>query len=918
MNDQSLSIGENIRLLGSLLGEIIVENAGQEVYELEEELRMLSKAWHDGDESVNQRIHDLIVEISEDLGKSTEILKAFATYFSLVNLAEEHQRIDILRSRSESAFQNDEALDESVLHAIEVIKREGFSGDQVAELLQQMFVMPVFTAHPTESKRRTTRQILRYLSENLFDFRSPSTRDHQRPTIQDNMKAAITLLWQSDDSRKRKPTVMDEVRNTGLYFVENALFDEVPRVYEELESALSKHYPDREWHVPSLLRLGSWIGGDRDGNPFVTNDTTQLAIQAQQKLVLERYERDVNEIYELLSPSRSRAKFDPEFLQSLEEDRAAAPEKELEVLERFAEEPYRQKLILVFRRLHATMKQQAQDWNEFETVPRAYLNSAELVDDLDSIRQSLVSHAGESLARGKLERLIRRVDVFGFHLATLDIRQHSAKHEDTIHEIFERYEIQQNYRECNDDERATILTREILNRRPLTSTLDFSEPTNQMVSLFRLIRQAHQCVGSMSIGTYIISMSESQTDMLEVLLLLSDAGLEGQLDIVPLFETIEDLKAAPEIMKRLFQNEAYRTHLKKRGDQQQIMIGYSDSNKDGGFLRANWMLFLAQRQLAEVCNQNEIRMTLFHGRGGSIGRGGGPANRSILSQPPESIRGRIRITEQGEVVSSRYSHREIAFRHLQQMLHAVVCSSGRRPSYDKLPTWSQIIEELSALAFSKYRSLVEQDEFIEYFHAATPIDQIDQWNLGSRPSRRKQTESIADLRAIPWVFAWTQSRTNIPSWFGVGTAIRDWLQNSENENRIEMLQAMYAEWPFFQSLLNNVHLGIGRADLQIASLYSDLAANKGVKNVFAEIQSEFELTQSGLLQVTGHKEILDTEPWLKHSIRMRNPYVDPMNYLQVALLERFRQSTDPEEQADIQQVILQSINGIAAGLQNVG
>ncbi|MGI9517018.1 MAG: phosphoenolpyruvate carboxylase [Pirellulaceae bacterium] len=917
MTESSTQLGDNIRLLGNMLGDVIVEQAGNKLFELEEEIRRLSKAWRGGDASANAQIGKAVVELTSDLTQTGDVLKAFATYFSLVNLAEEHQRINILRQRRERAFVEHQPMRESIAAAFETLKREGFSAGEVKSLLNQMQITPVFTAHPTESMRRTTRETLRYLSNNLFDLRSPATLEYQRPELLENLQAAITLLWQSDVSRKRKPTVMDELRNTGLYFFEHTLLDAVPLIYEQLESALAQCYPGQSWHVPSFLRFGSWIGGDRDGNPFVTNVITEQVIHEQQELVLERYANDIRQLYELLSPSRDRSGFDAALLEQLDAELSRIPDDEAATLDRFAAEPYRQKLILIYRRLLASLEQNEQSWREAEPLPRAWSSVDEFLQDLQQLETSLLNNKGATLARGILSRLIRRVQVFGFHLASLDIRQHSGKHESAIAEIFSRYKIADDYASLPEDQRVELLSEEIARPRPLTAQLDFDESTNEIVSLFRLIRDAHHNAGTESIQSYIISMTESESDLLEVLLLMSDAGLLGQLDLLPLFETVADLQAAPQIMARLFANPVYRDHLEQRGQRQQIMIGYSDSNKDGGFLRANWMLFSAQRNLAETCQQHGVQLTLFHGRGGSIGRGGGPANRSILAQPPESIRGRIRITEQGEVISSRYTHSEIASRHLNQLLNAVIVSAGKRPQYARYQRWSQVMDELSAVAYRHYRALVERPDFLDYFHTATPIDQIDQLNLGSRPSRRRKTEDISDLRAIPWVFAWTQSRTNIPSWFGVGSALEEWIGDG-NDCQLDELQDMYREWPFFRSLLDNVHLGMGRADMDIAELYSRLAGPEVGPAVFQLISDEFERTRRLLLSVTSQQELLDTEPWLQHSIRMRNPYVDPMNYIQVALLQRWRASTDEAERTAISKAILQSVNGIAAGLQNVG
>jgi phosphoenolpyruvate carboxylase len=908
-------LSQNIRLLGDLLGKIIVHQAGESVFELEESIRRLSKQWHEGDETASAKAGKIVVDMIEDLPLTKDILKAFSTYFQLVNLAEEHQRIHVLKERANDAFQAGQPMDESIAAAVSTLKQEGYTAEQVAESLSESLIMPVFTAHPTESRRRTIRQILRHISKLLNLLQT--TPEYQRGEVLEQLTEHITLLWQSDEDRKRKPTVMDEVRNTGLYFFENTLFDVVPTVYEELERSLAKEFPDYVWQVPSVLRFGSWIGGDRDGNPFVTKDTTEAAISAQKDLVLERYAQDVQSLYELLSPALGRVTFDDGFLEALEQEVASLPEDELETIKRFDAEPYRQKLILIYRRLLATLRQNEKSWDLQEPDPRAFSDAGELLTELKAIEKSLLDNRGENLTRGALSDLIRRVQVFGFHLASLDIRQHSKRHESAIAEICEKFKVCNSYSEMSEAERAALLAQETENRRPLTAALDFSDETNETVSLFRLVAKAQKKAGKASVQTYVISMTESVSDVLEVLLLMSDSGLFGELDIVPLFETVDDLNAAHTIMQNLFDCPIYKQHLERRGNNQQIMIGYSDSNKDGGFLRANWMLFAAQRRLAETCLANDIKLTLFHGRGGSIGRGGGPANRAILSQPPESIRGRIRITEQGEVVSSRYTHNEIARRHLQQLFHAMLCSTGRRPEFANLERWSQVVDEVSEIGFGKYRELVERPEFIEYFQTATPIDQIDQLNLGSRPSRRKATQSIGDLRAIPWVFAWTQSRTNIPSWFGVGTAMEAWVQQN-GESSVDELKAMYQEWPFFKSVLNNIHLGMGRADIDIAELYSKLVNPEIGGSMFEEIRNEFEKTKSWLLQVTGYEALLDTESWLQHSIRMRNPYVDPMNYIQVALLEKYRKSDDGQLREEIQSAIVQSINGIAIGLQNVG
>ena len=926
MNKKQNELSGTIRLLGGLLGETIIAQEGRDVFEMEEEIRKLAKAWRTGDADAKQRLDEIIPSLVNDLPLAAANLKAFSTYFQLVNLAEERERVRILRERAEAAFESNVPMDETIDEALGTLKREGVEAAEIQEILARMVVTPVFTAHPTESKRRTIRQILNKVSTLLKRLDSADLFAQERNEAEELLRDYIALLWQSDETRNRRPTVMDEVRNSGLYFFENTLFDLVPRIYEELDAALGKHFPEKKFDVPSFLSYGSWIGGDRDGNPYVTTDVTEETLQEHEATVLSHYLKELRSMYSLLSPSTTRVNFSHWFLASLEKDRQLVPADEFEVLERFAQEPYRQKLIMIYRRLVATKKQNEIAWSP---VPvgnkdrRAYDSVDQFLDDLYLIRDSLLANQGERLVRGRFARLIRSAQVFGFHMASLDLRQHSKRHREAAGEIFAKNQTVEDYQSLTESEKIEVLSRELESPRSWSGgrksdgQFGFTSQTDDLLTLFRLIGFAQAKMGNQAIEAYIISMTQGVSHILEVLLLANDADLFGCLDIVPLFETVDDLKAAPAIMQLLFDNPVYAKHLAKRGNQQQIMIGYSDSNKDGGYLRANWMLFTAQRQLAEVCQRNGIVLTLFHGRGGSIGRGGGPANRAILAQPPESVRGRIRITEQGEVVSSRYSEPEIAHRHLQQLVHAVLCSTGTRPVFDKIERWSEIMDELSSIAYRKYRSLVEREDFLEYFHAASPIDQIGQLNIGSRPSRRAATETLDDLRAIPWVFAWTQTRTDIPSWFGIGTGFQEWLAEGDHDAKLAELREMNQRWPFFRTLMSNVQLGMGRADMAISALYASLSEEHGGA-VYEDIKAEFDLSKQLVLEVAEVDELLQCEPWLQHSIKVRNPYVDPLNYIQVELLKKLRSDPEVLDSDAIRHEILQSVNGIAAGLQSVG
>ena len=927
MNSAELStqndLSKTIRVLGDLLGQTIVQQEGLEMLELEEKIRGLAKSGRGGSTAAVSELRQIVAEMSDDAESTDVNLKAFSTYFQLVNLAEEHERVRVLEERSNAAYESGEPMDETIEQALVTLKEEGFDATQIQSMLSSMLVMPVFTAHPTESRRQTIRQNLKSVSGLLTKISSKDLYPRQRARLQDVLQDYIVLLWQSAETRDRPPTVMDEVRNTGLYFFENTLFEQVPRIYEQLERDLATVFPGHDFDVPAFLRYGSWIGGDRDGNPYVTNAVTTEALQAQKKLVLQLYQREVLSFYELLSCSRSRVGFSDAFLDSLKEDRNLVEDSEHEVLDRFHQEPYREKLVMMHRRLMTTLRktQLPLDQQQSADMPRAYADAEAFLHDLNLIRESLEANKGERLVRGRFRRLMRAVEVFGFHLASIDVRQHADHHRKTVAELMKSTASIEGYADLDEDDLVKSLTAQLQSDSPLVAD-GLSESTTDVLALFDLIKRAQHAGGAHAMETYIISMTENVSNMLEVLLLAKNSDLTGCIDIVPLFETVDDLLGAAETMEKLFANPVYADHLKQRGNQQQIMIGYSDSNKDGGFMRANWMLFTAQRQMAEVCLKHGITLTLFHGRGGSLGRGGGPTNRAILAQPQESVRGRIRITEQGEVVSSRYSEPGIAQRHLEQLLNAVMCSTGHRAAdqtnHKALEGWATAMDQLSVAAHEKYRGLVQHPMFLDYFQAATPMDQIGQLNIGSRPSHRRATKTLDDLRAIPWVFAWTQSRANVPSWYGVGTGFKAWLDAGDQVEQMATLKVMYRDWAFFRTMLDNVHLGMGRADMAIASLYAELAEPEHAEAIFGDIEAEFELSRELLLQVTGTEKVLDTEPWLQQSIKVRNPYVDPLNYIQVELLKKLRQDPDGPNAEHIRQCILQSINGIAAGLQNVG
>ena len=910
-------LSEQIHLLGDLLGQTIVEQEGPALFDLVESVRALAKAHRGGDAAAGERLLERVLTLP--LADARGVVKAFASYFQLVNLAEEQERVRVLHRREQEAHDGGSPMAETMLSALIELRNQGLEPVELQVLIGRLLVMPVFTAHPTEAKRRTLLTKLGRVAETLhaFDFHSP-TPDETRAALL-SLREEIVSLWQTDDTRTYRPTVLDEVRN-GLYYFESTLFDLAPEVERRLGEAVADAYPGTAFEVPAFLKFGSWIGGDRDGNPFVTLAVTEETLREHQALALRLYRRGLERLHGHLSTA-ARQGVDEELVASIERDAAVFPDEARRSAERYGQQPYRQKMAFVYRKLGATMDASHRPWRaDHRPKPGTYASASEFLADLMLVHESLKRHGGKRLAEGRLGTLIRQARIFGFHLAALDLRQHALRHSSALAEVFARYGLASGYADLSEEARTEILTREILAGRPLTpNRLDFSDATNETFDLFRLTRRAHERVGPAAIETYIVSMTRGPSDLLAVLLMARDAGVSDGLDVVPLFETVADLHAAPETLERLFTNEAYARHLAARGGRQTVMIGYSDSNKDGGYLTANWELHLAQRKVASICQSHGVGLTLFHGRGGSVGRGGGPTNRAILAQPPESVGGRLRFTEQGEAITNRYANPRLARRHLEQLVHAVLLTSGKRPikSPSRGGVWEQTMQELSPLAEEAYRSLVYATPALgRYLRTATPLDQIERLNIGSRPARRGGTGEVTELRAIPWVFAWTQSRVSLPGWYGFGSAVTAWA--SGDDGRFEILATMYRDWPFFRTMLDNSQVSMRKADMLIAEVYASLAEPADREAVFTRIRDEFARTELAICRLTGQRELLDDAPWLQHSIRVRNPYIDPMNYIQVALLRRLRSGHAPAETRELRDAVLLSVNGIAAGLRNTG
>lgn len=913
-----------IRTLGATLGDVIRAQEGEAIYALEERVRTLSKALRAGDNPALRAEMDSIVA-RLTVAEAAALLRAFSTYFALVNLSEQMQRIWSLRDRVRA--DDDAPRPESIGAAVAELRAAGVSAAALQDWIANALIVPVFTAHPTEARRRTTLEKLRRLAD-LIDtqFAQPldaAARDELARAVLEEVEG----LWQSDEVHVVRPTVLDEVKN-GLFYFEHGLFGRIPSLYREIEFELRRYYPEHSWRVTPLLRFGSWMGGDRDGHPNVTHDVTLRTVRLLRTAALRCYITAVESLSHRLSQSSRQVTISSALQESVALDAAAFPELTSTMQSRIPFEPYRQKCTYMHEKLLGALAHTEQvepAWGSDPPAPTRtrYLDVAEFVADLEVLDDSLRANAASATASGALADLIRQVEVFGFRTATLDIRQNSERHGSAVAEILAAAQVCDDYDALDEDQRTALLARELDNSRPLIPTrLPYSEETCEIVTTLRTVAAILDQLNPGAIETYVVSMSRGASDLLEVLLLAREAGLArsadgiARLHIVPLFETGDDLAASAQVLGACLAVPAYREHLRLRGDVQEVMIGYSDSNKDVGFVSANWALYQAQRAMNAFAAREGIRMRLFHGRGGSIGRGGGPANRAILAQPPGSVGNQIKITEQGEVIADRYALPQLAHRHLEQLINAVL-RMGFAPPDVTPPDWEAALEELARLSCDAYRSLVYDDpRFLAFFRSATPIAEISRLNIGSRPASRRGSQRIEDLRAIPWVFSWMQSRYTLPGWYGLGTALA---QFSDTPERCALLQQMYADWPFFRTMIDNAQMILGKADMQIAQHYASLVPDAALRTAIAtQITDEYARAVNQVLQVVQAQELLADAPVLKTSISRRNPYVDPLSYVQVELLRRLRADPDGPEHEAVEDAILLSISGIAAGLKNTG
>ncbi|MGO4394808.1 phosphoenolpyruvate carboxylase [Variovorax sp. M-6] len=933
--DEDLPLVADIRLLGRILGDVIREQEGEDSYALVEKIRTLSVAFRrDADHAADRALKNLLKGLSA--AETVSVIRAF-TYFShLANLAEDRHQI----RRHTEAERAGESAEGSLETALARIRKAGIKPEAVVESLARSYVSPVLTAHPTEVQRKSILDAERAIAQLLAARDEIALRQRAFAAAKDaltpleyadnerQMRTRVTQLWQTRLLRFSKLTVADEIENALSYY-EATFLREIPRVYAELEKALAQGAS-----VPSVapfLRMGQWIGGDRDGNPNVTADTLEYALRRQSELALRHYLTEVHYLGGELSLSATLVDVSVE-MQALAE---RSPDRN----EHRVDEPYRRALTGIYSRLAATLRElTGGEAARHAVAPQnPYATAEEFLADLHTIEESLADKHGTVLAAPRLHPLIRAVEVFGFHLATVDLRQSSDKHEAVVAELLATARIEPGYAALAEEDKQALLLRLLDDARPLrVPDADYSALARSELAIFAAARTARARFGAAAIRHYIISHTETVSDLLEALLLQKEVGLlrgtladnaTCDLIVVPLFETIEDLRNAAPIVRAFYALPGIHALVQRSGAEQDVMLGYSDSNKDGGIFTSNWELYRAGLALVTLFDDLNahggvaIRLRMFHGRGGTVGRGGGPSYQAILAQPPGTVRGQIRLTEQGEVIGSKYANSEIGRRNLETLVAATL-EATLLPTAKAAPaTFVAAAAELSAASMAAYRALVyETPGFGDYFFSATPIREIAELNIGSRPASRNPSRSIEDLRAVPWSFSWGQCRLTLPGWYGFGSAIERFLAQAANpaarKERQALLQRMYAQWPFFRTLLSNMDMVLAKSDLALASRYSELVAEKKLRQkVFSMIEAEWHRTSEALTLITGAKQRLEGNADMQRSIRHRFPYIDPLHHLQVELMRRYRAGQVDER---LQKGIHMSINGVAAGLRNTG
>src|SRR5450432_559111 len=899
---------EDIGLLGRILGDTVRDQEGADVFDLVERIRQTSIRFHRDDDKPARRELEIILD-SMSVSQTVRIVRAFSYFSHLANIAEDQNNIRQMRGQGNGGVPRLSTLNRTLAHAREA----GISTADLRKFFGKALVGPVLTAHPTEVRRKSTFDREMEIAALLDRRERVQLTAEESAASDEQLRREVLTLWQTNLLRRTKLTVLDEVAN-GLSFYDYTFLRELPRLHCALEDKLNEGGAAGD--LASFLRMGSWIGGDRDGNPFVTAEVMRGTLRLQSSRALRFYLEELHALGAELSIAAHLADVSKDLRALAGRSPDSSPHR--------SGEPYRLAVSGIYARLAATaLKLNVETTRPPVGAAAPYANAEEFKTDLDILHRSLMSNNSGVIARGRLRQLRRAADCFGFHLASLDIRQNSAVHERTVAELIDAATPGMSYLALNEEQRITLLTSELRNARPLTSAfVKYSDETVGELAIFHEAASAHVTYGADAIPQCIISMCKGISDMLEVALLLKEGGLvdpsgRSALNIVPLFETIEDLQASAAIMDRLLSMHDYRKLVDSRGGVQEVMLGYSDSNKDGGFVTSGWELYKAEIGLVEVFERHHVRLRLFHGRGGSVGRGGGPSYDAILAQPGGAVNGQIRITEQGEIISSKYSNAEVGRNNLEILAAATLEASLLQPR-QSAPSgeYLKAMEQLSALAFKAYRGLVYETEgFADYFWASTVITEISTLNIGSRPASRKKTREIEDLRAIPWVFSWAQCRLMLPGWYGFGSAVEAWVAEHPDKG-MPFLIELYREWPFFRTLLSNMDMVLAKSSIAIASRYAELVPDTTLReNIFGRIRGEWHLSIETLLDIMGQERLLQGNPLLERSIRNRFPYLDPLNHVQVELLKEHR-AQNPDEQ--VLRGIQITINGISAGLRNSG
>ncbi|MBI3753680.1 MAG: phosphoenolpyruvate carboxylase [Deltaproteobacteria bacterium] len=920
---QDNTLVNDIAYLKAILSDVLLEQIGKRLLKVMEELSASAGNGVVPSPSVSSTSSKLFKKIKGlRLDETAQIIQAYSINFQLVNLAEENFGMQDRRRIQRQGEPVPGSLDE----CIRAFRKKGIRPEKIQFLLNQLAISPVITAHPTEVKRRTVLEKHRRIYLAIFRKENPIWTNREKEVIREEILGEVQKLWQTGDIRLESPKVEEEVQN-GLFYFNKTFFEVLPMLHDELLYYLRKYYPNYNFSIPPLLSFGSWIGGDRDGNPFVTGEKTRWTLNSHKELVLSQYREIVSHLISRLSISRQLILPSKELLISIKKDARDMGVEGEKIIARNPHEPYRQKLSLIKKKLENT----AANREGF-----SYRDREEFIEDLNIIQRSLSAHKGERIARLEIYPLIWQTLTFGFHLAKLDIRQHSEVHRMAAAELLEKADVvKSGYLALSEQDKMRLLSGELTSLRPLVPDyVRLSPETREVLETFRVIRHAQDRISWDSIGSYIVSMTHNASDILTVQLLAKEAGLCGtsddhelfnRLDIVPLFETIDDLRRAPIILKSLFSNPVYKRYLAKRDNIQEVMLGYSDSCKDGGILTSSWELYHAQKIITETAAEYQIKLKFFHGRGGTVGRGGGPTHKAILAQPRGTVNGLIKITEQGEVISSKYANLGTALYNLNMLvagaMEATLGSEQLTVNSEqskKENIFEEAFKEISEISYGLYRELVDDPDFLTYFYQATPIQELEHLKIGSRPTYRKGKGGVEDLRAIPWVFSWNQSRHIIPGWYPFGSSLKAFIKNDASRER--MLQEMYEKWPFFNNLVDNIQMVIAKSDMTIARLYSSLVKDKKIRDrIYEKIDREFNLTIKMLLKITGQKNMLDNSPFLQRSINMRRPSIDPVNYIQVILLERLRhERTSGNEREKLIAALMMSINCVAAGLRNTG